>query len=374
MFGATVAVPILTGIPVSVALFTAGFGTLFFHLLTKFKVPVFLGSSFAFISPIIAITSHYAGQENAIAYATGGIVLSGIIYAIFSIIIKYAGKERINRIFPPVITGTMIALIGLILASVAVNWASENWIVAFIVIAVIIVIKLYSKGFISALPILIGIAVGYLCSLFFEIPVIEFTKWLSIPNFILPKFSLYAAGIILPAAIAPALEHIGDIYSVSMVTGQPFTEDPGLHRTILADGLATSFAGLLGGPANTTYSENTGVLALTKQYNPVIMRIAAIFAILLSFFQPLTVVIQTIPSAVMGGACIVLFGMIATTGLRVLVDNKIRFTSKNTLIMSIMLIIGIGGANFGVGPFVLQGLGLAAIIGVILNVILIETE
>jgi uracil permease len=374
MFGATVAVPILTGIPVSVALFTAGFGTLFFHLLTKFKVPVFLGSSFAFISPIIAITSHYAGQENAIAYATGGIVLSGIIYAIFSIIIKYAGKERINRIFPPVITGTMIALIGLILASVAVNWASENWIVALIVIVVIIVIKLYSKGFISALPILIGIAVGYLCSLFFEIPVIEFTKWLSIPNFILPKFSLYAAGIILPAAIAPALEHIGDIYSVSMVTGQPFTEDPGLHRTILADGLATSFAGLLGGPANTTYSENTGVLALTKQYNPVIMRIAAIFAILLSFFQPLTVVIQTIPSAVMGGACIVLFGMIATTGLRVLVDNKIRFTSKNTLIMSIMLIIGIGGANFGVGPFVLQGLGLAAIIGVVLNVILIETE
>ena len=375
MFGATVVVPILTGIPVSVALFTSGVGTLFFHLLTKGKVPVYLGSSFAFISPIIAVTSYYAGREDALAYALGGVVVSGIVYVIFSAIIRYLGPDRITKIFPPVVTGTMISLIGLILSPVAVNWASKNWVLAIVVIATIIYVKLYTRGFISMLPILIGIAVGYVVSLFFGVPEYRFDQWFSFPLFSLPKFSLYAIGIVVPAAIAPALEHIGDIYAVSMVTNKPFVKDPGLHRTILADGLATSFAALIGGPANTTYSENTGVLALTRQFNPWVMRIAAILAILLSFIDPLTRFIQTaIPEPVMGGACIVLFGMIATTGLRVLVENKVAFTSKNMLIMSIMLLCGIGGANLSVGSFSLQGLGLAGVIGIVLNAILKETE
>ncbi len=375
MFGATVVVPLLTGIPVSVALFTSGVGTLFFHLLTKGKVPVYLGSSFAFISPIIAVTSYYAGQEDALAYALGGIVVAGIVYVLFSALIRYLGPDRISKIFPPIVTGTIIALIGLILAPVAVNWASQNWLLAIIVIATIIIVKLYTRGFVSMLPILIGIAVGYIVSLFFGVPEYHFDQWFSIPQFALPKFSLYALGIVVPAAIAPALEHIGDIYAVSMVTKKPFIKDPGLHRTILADGLATSLAAFLGGPANTTYSENTGVLALTQQFNPWIMRIAAVFAIILSFFDPLTKFIQTaIPEPVMGGACIILFGMIATTGLRVLVENKVQFSSKNMMIISIMLICGIGGASLSLGSFTLQGLGLAGVIGILLNAVLKETE
>jgi len=386
MFGATVLVPYLTGIPVSVALFTSGVGTLVFHLLTKFKVPVYLGSSFAYISPIISVTSYYASNGNtadAIAYATGGIMIAGLVKIIFGLIIGWIGVKKVEKLFPPVITGTMIMLIGLSLASTVVDMSSSNWGLALLVIATIVAVKLYTKGFLNLLPILIGISVGYVVSLITGI--VDFSsladgkglagvEWLGMPAFFLPKFSWYSISVIVPAALVAAVEHIGDIYAVSMVTDKKFYDDPGMNRSMMGDGFATSIAGLFGGPANTTYSENTGVLALTGIHDPVIMRIAAVFAIILSFIPKVEAIIRTIPSAVMGGASIILFGLIATTGIRTLVENQVKMNNKNILIMSLMLIPALGGAALQFGNFSLQGLGLSAIIGILCNIILKNKE
>ncbi len=375
MFGATVVVPFLTGIPVSIALFTSGTGTLVFHLLTRRQVPAYLGSSFAFIAPILAVTSHHAAEGDpgtALAYATGGILCVGPLYILFSWIIKNIGMERVSRVFTPLISGTMIMLIGLILAPVAVEMASENWLLALVAILVMIATRLYARGFLSMLPVLAGIGAGYAVAVFSGQVSYEFSGALAWPAFQLPRFSLYAMSVILPAAIAPAIEHIGDIYAISNVTGKPYYKNPGMHRTLLGDGIATSIAGLLGGPANTTYSENTGVLAFTGAYNPLIMRIAAVFAIIMSFVPAVEAAIMSIPTAVMGGVTFILFGMIAAVGANTLVKNKVLFTDKHILIMSLMLIAGLGGAVLSYGSFSLQGLGLAAVIGVAGQLVLHE--
>ncbi len=375
MFGATILVPYLTGIPVSVALFTSGVGTLIFHVVTKGKVPVYLGSSFAFIAPIISVTSYYAAQgEQALAlgYATGGIMIAGLVYIAFSFLIYKVGIEKVTKVFNPLISGTMIMLIGLILAPVAIGMASSNWALALVAIVTMVVVKMLLKGFVSMLPVLIGIFVGYIVAAIAGQVTIEPAAWISWPAFYLPRFSWYALSIIVPAAIAPAIEHIGDVYAVSMVTGKKFYDDPGMHRTLLGDGIATSFAGFLGGPANTTYSENTGVLAFTGVFDPWVMRIAAIGAIILSFVPAVESFIASIPQSVMGGVSIILFGMIASIGARTLIQNKVQMNNKNVIIMSLMLVSGLGGASITAGNFSLEGLGLAAIIGIVCQLIIPE--
>lgn len=367
MFSATVLVPVLLGIPISVSLFTSGLGTLIFHIITKRKVPIYLGSSFAFIAPFIAVSSYYAGQENALAYATGGVVMAGLVYLLFSFIIYKIGYDKIRKLFPSYITGTVILLIGLILASTAVSMASDCWWLSIITLISILMIRIYGKGMVAQLPIFIGLLIGYILAFIFGKVDLSFTGFIDLPEFFLPKFSLYAFSIMVPAAIAPALEHIGDIFAVSNVVGKDFTKEPGLHKTLLGDGIATSVAGLFGGAANTTYSENTGVLAITKVFNPLIMEVAAVMAIILSFFTPITNIIMSIPKSVMGGACLVLFGMISTTGLQTIFKDSKELNVKQILITSVMLIISVGGAQITLGNFSLQGIGLAALVGIILN-------
>lgn len=374
MFSATVLVPVLLGIPISVSLFTSGLGTLIFHIITKRKVPIYLGSSFAFIAPFIAVSSYYAGQENALAYATGGVVMAGLVYLLFSFIIYKIGYDKIRKLFPSYITGTVILLIGLILASTAVSMASDCWWLSIITLISILMIRIYGKGMVAQLPIFIGLLIGYILAFIFGKVDLSFTGFIDLPEFFLPKFSLYAFSIMVPAAIAPALEHIGDIFAVSNVVGKDFTKEPGLHKTLLGDGIATSVAGLFGGAANTTYSENTGVLAITKVFNPLIMEVAAVMAIILSFFTPITNIIMSIPKSVMGGACLVLFGMISTTGLQTIFKDSKELNVKQILITSVMLIISVGGAQITLGNFSLQGIGLAALVGIILNSILIYKE
>jgi uracil permease len=374
MFSATVLVPVLLGIPISVSLFTSGLGTLIFHIITKRKVPIYLGSSFAFIAPFIAVSSYYAGQENALAYATGGVVMAGLVYLLFSFIIYKIGYDKIRKLFPSYITGTVILLIGLILASTAVSMASDCWWLSIVTLTSILMIRIYGKGMVAQLPIFIGLSIGYILAFIFGKVDLSFTGFIDLPEFFLPKFSLYAFSIMVPAAIAPALEHIGDIFAVSNVVGKDFTKEPGLHKTLLGDGIATSVAGLFGGAANTTYSENTGVLAITKVFNPLIMEVAAVMAIILSFFTPITNIIMSIPKSVMGGACLVLFGMISTTGLQTIFKDSKELNVKQILITSVMLIISVGGAQITLGNFSLQGIGLAALVGIILNSILIYKE
>jgi len=374
MFSATVLVPVLLGIPISVSLFTSGLGTLIFHIITKRKVPIYLGSSFAFIVPFIAVSSYYAGQENALAYATGGVVMAGLVYLLFSFIIYKIGYDKIRKLFPSYITGTVILLIGLILASTAVSMASDCWWLSIVTLTSILMIRIYGKGMVAQLPIFIGLSIGYILAFIFGKVDLSFTGFIDLPKFFLPKFSLYAFSIMVPAAIAPALEHIGDIFAVSNVVGKDFTKEPGLHKTLLGDGIATSVAGLFGGAANTTYSENTGVLAITKVFNPLIMEVAAVMAIILSFFTPIANIIMSIPKSVMGGACLVLFGMISTTGLQTIFKDSKELNVKQILITSVMLIISVGGAQITLGNFSLQGIGLAALVGIILNSILIYKE
>lgn len=380
MFGATVLVPYLTGIPVNVALFTAGLGTWLFHWITKWKVPVFLGSSFAYIAPIIAVTSYYQSNgdpKTALAYATGGLVLAGFVKFGIGILIKFIGVKRFERLFPPAVAGTMIVLIGLILSPVAIDMASQNWWLAIVALATAIIVRLYTKGFNRLVPVIWGIIVGYIVAAIWgkiDFSEVQSAAWIGWPDFYLPKFSGYAASIIVPVAIAPAVEHFGDVFAISAVVGKPFFEDPGMHRTLMGDGLATSLAGLLGGPPNTTYSENTGVLALTKVFNPWVMRIAATFAIILAMIPKVGAVVRSIPTPVMGGIEILLFGMIAAVGMRTLIQNQVKVDGKNLIIISVMLVAGLGGAKFEAGNFSLQGLGLAAIIGIILNAIFMITR
>ena len=383
MFGATVLVPILTGISVSTALLFAGIGTLLFHLLTKGKVPAFLGSSFAFLGGYAAVAPLGADgtPSEMLPYAAGGIVVSGLIYVILSALIKVFGVRKIMRFFPPVVTGPIIISIGLILAPSAITNCQSNWLLAFIALAVIVVCNIWGKGMVKILPILIGIVVSYIAALFMgevDFTAIQQADWfgLAIHTGSMAKFSVSACITIAPIALATMMEHIGDIAAISATCERPYLSDPGLHRTLLGDGLATSLAGFFGAPANTTYGENTGVLALTKVYDPRVMRIAACFAILLSFFPKIGAAIQTVPSAIIGGISFVLYGMISSVGVRNVVENQVDFTkSRNLIIAGVIFVCGLGfsdGLTFNVAntDITLTSLAIAAIAGIVLNAIL----
>ena len=369
MFGSTVLVPILTGLDPNVALFTAGLGTLIFHLCTKGKVPVFVGSSFAFIGVIQITACMYGGvdagaanytslsaYQAAFPYVTGGIIVAGALYLVLALLVKLFGVERVTSFFPPVVTGPMIVVIGLTLAPTAfdnilasttavpdVLWM--RWVIAISVVATMIIVSIFCKGFFKLVPIVFGIAVGYLvAAIMGQVDFSVFSTGslgISAPNFFLPKFDLSAILIIAPTTLVTFMEHIGDITTNGAVVGKNFMKDPGLHRTLLGDGLATMAAGCLGGPANTTYSENTGVLAVTKNYNPTTLRIAAVFAMLMSFLGVFQTFLSSIPGPVMGGVSIILFGMISAVGMRTLVEAQLDFThSRNLMIVAVMLVSG----------------------------------
>ncbi|SNR75549.1 uracil permease [Lutibacter agarilyticus] len=368
-FGATVLVPLLIDIDPSVALFTAGVGTLIFHLITKGKVPVFLGSSFAFIAPIIAATKLYG-----YAGTLGGLIAVGLVYGIVSAVIKLWGLRIIEKIFPSIVVGPVIMIIGLSLAPVGVDMAKTNWLIALSVLITAIIIVVYAKGLMKLIPIFIGIVVGYLISIIAGL--VDFTSvneaaWFVLPKFTRPEFNWAAIVYMIPVAVAPIIEHIGDMYAIGGVANKKFVKDPGLHRTLLGDGVATAFAGFLGGPPNTTYSEVTGAVALTKIVDPRVLRIAAVTAIVFSLVGKVSAILKTIPQAVLGGIMLLLFGMIASIGIKTLVDAKTDFSkTRNQVIVSIILTIGIGGAEISYGNFSLAGIGLASIVGVLLNLIL----
>ena len=368
-FGATVLVPLLIDIDPSVALFTAGIGTLLFHIITKGKVPVFLGSSFAFIAPIIAATKLY-GYPGTL----GGIIAVGIVYTIVSAIIKLWGLRIIEKIFPAVVVGPVIMIIGLSLASAGVDMAKTNWPIALVVLASAIIIVTFTKGLIKLIPIFIGIIVGYIISIIFglvDFSTVNDTAWFALPKFTAPEFNWGAILYMIPVAIAPIIEHIGDMYAIGGVANKKFVKDPGLHRTLLGDGVATAFAGFFGGPPNTTYSEVTGAVALTKITDPRVLRIAAVTAIVFSLIGKVSAILKTIPASVLGGIMLLLFGMIASIGIKTLIDAKTDFSiTRNQVIVSIILTVGIGGAQLGYGNFSLAGIGLASVVGVILNLVL----
>jgi len=381
MFGATVLVPILTGFDPSVALVSAGTGTLIFHICTKKKVPVFLGSSFAFIPLILAVKEMHGGD---LAYAQGGIMVAGLLYVLLSLCISKIGVERINKFLPPQVVGPMIMVIGLNLVPVALGMASGQYIVAGITLAAALGVTFFAKGFTKQLSILIGVLTGYAAAAVMgmvDTTVVQQAAYVAVPNFTLPKFSLAAVMTIAPVVIAVFMEHIGDVKTNGMVVGEDFIKDPGLNRTLLGDGLATMFAGFIGAPANTTYGENTGVLAITKNYDPKILRIAAGFAIILGMVAKLGAVLKTIPVPVMGGISLMLFSMIALIGVRTVKDNKVEFNWKNTLIMGTILVLGFGSSYIqswtGITLAIpvtssvsISGLSFAAIVGVTLNAVL----
>lgn len=377
MFGATVLVPILTGFDPSVAIFSAGLGTLIFHFCTERKVPVFLGSSFAFIPVIIAAKNAHGGD---LAYAQGGIIVAGLVYVIMSLLVKVVGVEKIKKYFPAQVTGAMIAVIGLNLIPTAVDMASNNFIIALITLGIAICINLFGKGFIKQIGILVAVIVGYGICYFMGMidkSLIQNASIFAIPNFTLPKFSLEAIVIIAPVVLAVFMEHIGDMTTNGAVVGKNFIENPGLNKTLLGDGLATIVAGLLGGPANTTYGENTAVLAITKNYDPANLRRTAVLAILLACIGKFGGFLQSIPQAVMGGISIMLFSMITFVGLKTIKDSSCAENKNNIIIIITILIIGLGttyldkkGISIGI-PITesvkITGLSLAAIIGILLN-------
>jgi uracil permease len=373
LFASTVLVPILTGLDVGVALVMSGIGTLIFHFVTQFKVPAYLGSSFSFIAPILV-----AGEIYGLDYARGGIVVAGLIYLIFSALISAFGPEKIVSFFPPVVTGPIIIVISMTLAPTAINMASQNWLLSMVTLAVIIAVAIFGKGFLKIVPVIIGLTAGYiLAAIMGKIdytPIIE-AAWFGLPNFSLPKFNLGAILIVAPIALTTVVEHMGDVLAMSGVIKKDIAKDPGLNRTLAGDGLATTISAFFGGPANTTYSQNTGVLALTKVFDPKVMRIAAVMTIAIGLIPKLTGFTDTIPRAIIGGAVIVLFGMIASIGARTLVDNRVDFSkTRNMIIASVILVFGLGGAviPIKVGPVEIRlvGMALAAIIGIALNKIL----
>lgn len=368
-FGATVLVPLLVGLDPSVALFTAGVGTFIFHAITKGKVPVFLGSSFAFIAPIIKATELF-GLPGTLS----GLVAVGGVYALMSLLVRLRGVGFITRLFPPVVVGPVIMLIGLSLASTGVNMAKSNWSLAIISLATTVIISLYGKGLLRLIPIFAGIVVGYIAAIFYGIidfqPVVE-ASWFALPSFVRPELCWEAIIFMIPVAIAPVIEHIGDIYAINEVTGKDYVSDPGLHRTMLGDGLACVAASFIGGPPVTTYSEVTGAISLTKIADPSVIRIAALFGILFSVLGKVSALLKTIPDAVLGGIMLLLFGTIAAVGVNSLVKNKIDLSdTRNLIIVSLILILGIGGAEFTIGTFTIGGIGLSALVGVLLNLIL----
>ena len=374
-FGATVLVPLLVGLDPSVALFTAGIGTLIFHLVTKGKVPIFLGSSFAFIAPIIKATELY-GLPGTLS----GLVAVGAVYGIMSLLIRLRGVGFISRLFPPVVVGPVIMLIGLSLAGTGVQMASSNWALAIVALTTTVAVSLFGKGLLRLIPIFAGIVVGYLTAVIFDEVVaadlvdfqpIRDASWFALPDFVRPEFCWEAIIYMIPVAIAPVIEHIGDMYAINEVTGKDFVKDPGLHRTMLGDGLACVAASFIGGPPVTTYSEVTGAISLTKISDPSILRIAAVFGILFSVLGKMSALLKTIPEAVLGGIMLLLFGTIASVGVNSLVKNKIDLgDTRNLVIVSLVLILGIGGAELTVGTFSIGGIGLSAVVGVLLNLIL----
>ena len=390
MFGATVLVPIMTGLNVSTTLLMAGLGTLLFHLVTKGKVPAFLGSSFAFlggyaaVAPMLLDTNGEATIANSemLPYACGGVLVAGLIYVLMSVLISVCGVKSVMKLFPPVVTGPIIISIGLILAPTAISSASTNWLLALIALGVIIICNIWGKGMVKIVPILLGIMVSYIAAILMgevDFTAIANAKLLAPAPITLPKFSVSACVSIVPIALATMMEHIGDMAAISATTGRNYLNDPGLNRTLMGDGMATMLSSCFGGPANTTYGENTGVLALTKVYDPKVMQIAAVFAVLLSFLPKFGAVIETIPSAIIGGVSFMLYGMISAIGVRNVVENKVDFTqSRNLIIAAVILVSALGFSSTGGITFVLpgdlsvnlSGLAIAAIAGIVLNVII----
>lgn len=370
-FGATVLVPLLTGIDPAVALFTAGIGTLIFHLITKGMVPIFLGSSFAFIAPIIKATELY-GMPGAM----GGLVAVGLVYGLVSLIVKYFGLGIIERLFPKIVVGPVIIIIGLSLSSTGVDMASSDWLLAIISLVTAIIVSIYFKGMLKLIPIFCGIVVGYIAAMILgrvDYTAISQANWIQIPNFVAPVFDWNAIWYMIPVAIAPIIEHVGDVYAISGVAEKDFVKKPGLNRTLLGDGVATSIAAFLGGPPNTTYSEVTGAVALTKVTDPGVMRVAAITALIFSLVGKISGFLTTIPTAVLGGIMLLLFGLIASVGIRNLIaEGKNLEKSRNQIIVALILTVGIGGAEITAGRFSMAGIGLASVVGVLLNLILPE--
>lgn len=388
MFGATVLVPILTGLPISTTLLFAGLGTLLFHLVTKGQVPAFLGSSFAFLGGYAAVAPLLEdGSPNTemLPYACGGVFCAGIVYLILSALIKGFGAKKVMRFFPPVVTGPIIIAIGLILAPTAINNCATNWPVAIIALVTVVIFNIWGRGMSKIVPILIGIIVSYIAA--FVMGDVSFEgigdeAILGLPPITLMKFDISAIITIMPLALATMMEHIGDISAIGATTGKNYIEKPGLHRTLLGDGLATCLAAAFGAPANTTYGENTGVLALTKVYDPRVMRIAAVFAIILSCVPKVAFVIESIPTATIGGISFILYGMISAIGIRNVVENRVDFTrSRNTIIAALILVCALGFNSIGGISFdafgvtiSLSGLAIASLVGIITNAILPGNE
>ena len=415
MFGATVLVPILvntyflaeaeraTGeapvvLTVQVTLFFAGVGTLFFHLCAKLRVPAFLGSSFAFLGGFQSILDPekgiYAGKNisdpDKLAYACGGIVVAGLLYLVLALIIKAVGVKRVMRFLPPIVTGPMIICIGLSLAGSAVNNVKQNWWLALIALGTVIIFNIWGKGMFKIIPILMGVLVSYGAALILNAlgvrnpdgtALLNFSNVASagivgVPKFFLAKFDVSAILVMAPIAIATMMEHIGDMSAISATVEENFIEDPGLQRTLIGDGIATSLSGMFGGPANTTYGENTGVLALSRVHDPRVIRLAAVYAIILSFIPKFAEIIQSLPAAIIGGISFILYGMISAIGIRNLVENKVDFAnSRNLIIAAVILVSGLGfsdGLTFVIAgtSITLTGLAIAAIVGIIMNAVL----
>lgn len=376
-FGATVLVPLLVGLDPATALFTAGLGTFIFHLITKGKVPIFLGSSFAFIAPILASSQQW-GMSGTLAGMAG----VALVYFAMSALIKWQGRRLLNRLFPPVVIGPVIICIGLSLSPSAVNMAKENWLLAFISLLTAILVLVLGRGLIKLVPVVCGIVVGYIVSFFMglvDFSTVSSAPWFALPSsithFQLPQFAWEPFLFMIPVAIAPVIEHIGDVYVVGAVAGKDFVKDPGLHRTMLGDGVACLVAALFGGPPVTTYSEVTGAMQITRITSPAVIRIAAATAIVFSVIGKMSALLQSIPAAVLGGIMLMLFGSIAAVGIQNLVNNKVDLNqTRNIIIVSVVLTLGIGGAIIPMGSFTLSGIGLSAVAGVILNLVLPNPE
>ena len=403
MFGATILVPILVnsyfhgeGLSVQVTLFFAGFGTLFFHFVSKRKVPAFLGSSFAFLGGFATVAELNSGiyanmtYGEKLPYACGGIVVAGLTYLLLALVIKLVGVKRVMKFLPPVVTGPIIICIGLSLAGSAINNANANWFLALIALSVIIIFNIWGKGLFKIIPILMGVVISYVVALIMMITgvpnpdgsaVLNFASvasasWIGVPDFRICKFDLTAILVMAPIAIATMMEHIGDMSAISATVGENFIENPGLHRTLCGDGLATAISAMFGGPANTTYGENTGVLELSRVYDPRVIRLAAVYAMVLSFIPKFAQVISSLPTAIIGGVSFILYGMISAIGIRNVVENKVDFAnSRNLIVAACILVCGLGfssGLTFEIGgtSITLTSLAIAAIVGVILNAVL----
>lgn len=396
MFGATVLVPLLTGLDVSTTLLFAGLGTLLFHCITKMKVPAFLGSSFAFLGGYSAIAPMKDDVSNVemIPYACFGVACAGLVYLLLAGLIKLFSAKKVMRFFPPIVTGPIIIAIGLTLSQSAVDNCANNWLVALVAILVVILCNIFGKGMIKIVPILIGVVVSYIVGIIMgevDFSAVEQAKWIGLPirkeMTVLALFDNFDASLlitsvvtIVPIALATIVEHIGDISAISSTTKRNYIKDPGLHRTLMGDGLATTLASLFGAPANTTYGENTGVLNLSKVYDPFVVRLAAVFAIIFSFCPKFSAIIQTMPTATVGGISLILYGMISAVGVRNIVENQVDFTkTRNVIIAALILVLSIGikysaaGAiAFSIGEVTisLSGLAVGALVGIILNAVL----